>query len=412
MRSTKPLVRGLLTFVVRCSMSLSCRQSSYGWLSFRPQYSRPLSVNESPRVCRRPSRSRGYSNGKTKQIFPRGSRAGSPDAARAGVVVFLAMGGAAVQIAEKIGCTAETLRKWVERAEIDGGRRPGMTTSELEELKALGSGRIESSSGRTRSCARHRLFSPRRSSTAKRSDGVVYRLPPGTIWGRVDVPSVAHRPIYVLRARRHQADEKLKPEIVRVWNENLQVYGARKVWKQLKREATPAARCTVERLMQDLGLRGVRRGRAFKTTIPDADVARPADLVDRQFVATRPDQLWVADITYVATWRGFVFVAFVTDVFSRRIVGWRVSTSIKTDLVLDALETDRPDKRHPRSTLPFSEARRRPFLPVPSRAARAFRNRRSASFPASLPTFATAPRTGHERLRSVRRSRPLQTSLR
>ena len=145
-----------------------------------------------------------------------------------------------------------------------------------------------------------------------------------------------HEPArHPLRFRR---DEALKPEITRVWHENFQVYGARKVWKQLKRESTPVARCTIERLMKDLGLRGARRGKAFKTTIPDVGASRPADLVDRQFVATRPDQLWVADITYVATWRGFAFVAFVVDVFSRRIVGWRVSTSLRTDLVLDALE--------------------------------------------------------------------------
>jgi len=140
------------------------------------------------------------------------------------------------------------------------------------------------------------------------------------------------------RPARHHQDEALKPEITRVWHENFQVYGARKVWKQLQRESTPVARCTVARLMKDLGLRGARRGKAFKTTTPDSGASRPADLVDRQFVATRPDQLWVADITYVATWRGFVFVAFVVDVFSRRIVGWRASTSLKTDLVLDALE--------------------------------------------------------------------------
>jgi putative transposase len=140
------------------------------------------------------------------------------------------------------------------------------------------------------------------------------------------------------RPARHHRDEALKPEITRVWHENFQVYGARKVWKQLKRESTPVARCTVARLMKDLGLRGARRGKVFKTTIPDRGASRPADLVDRQFVATRPDQLWVADITYVATWRGFAFVAFIVDVFSRRIVGWRVSTSLRTDLVLDALE--------------------------------------------------------------------------
>ena len=140
------------------------------------------------------------------------------------------------------------------------------------------------------------------------------------------------------RPARYHRDEALKPEITRVWNENFQVYGARKVWKQLKREGFDVARCTVARLMKDLGLQGARRGKAFKTTIPDDSASRPADLVDRQFVATRPDQLWVADLTYVATWRGFVFVAFVIDVFSRRIVGWRVSTSMKTELVLDALE--------------------------------------------------------------------------
>lgn len=137
---------------------------------------------------------------------------------------------------------------------------------------------------------------------------------------------------------RYHHDVALKPEIERIWQENLQVYGARKVWKQLHRESMPTARCTVERLMSALGLRGAVRGKSIKTTIPDADAARPADLVERAFVASRPNQLWVADITFVATWRGFVYVAFIVDVFSRRLVGWRVSTSIKTDLVLDALE--------------------------------------------------------------------------
>ena len=140
------------------------------------------------------------------------------------------------------------------------------------------------------------------------------------------------------RSARYHSDEALKPEISRVWHEHFEVYGAHKVWKQLHRESIPAARCTVERLMKVLELRGAIRGKVFKTTIPDEDVSRPADLVDRQFKASRPNQLWVADITHVATWRGFVFVAFVIDVFSRRIVGWRVSTSMKTDLVLDALE--------------------------------------------------------------------------
>jgi transposase InsO family protein len=133
-------------------------------------------------------------------------------------------------------------------------------------------------------------------------------------------------------------DKGLKPEIQRVHRDNFGVYGARKVWLQLGREGIPVARCTVARLMSDLGLRGVRRG-AFKvTTTPDDRALRPADLVDRDFRASRPNQLWVADITYVATWNGFVYVAFVTDVFSRRIVGWRVSRSLRSDLALDALE--------------------------------------------------------------------------
>jgi transposase InsO family protein len=138
------------------------------------------------------------------------------------------------------------------------------------------------------------------------------------------------------RARR---DADLKPLIQRVWQENFCAYGVRKTWKQLKREQVKVARCTVQRLMRQMGLCGVTRGKAFKiTTISDANALRPADLVERKFVATRPNQLWVADFTYVATWRGFVYVAFVIDVFSRMLVGWRVSTSMKADLVLDALE--------------------------------------------------------------------------
>jgi transposase InsO family protein len=133
-------------------------------------------------------------------------------------------------------------------------------------------------------------------------------------------------------------DAELCKEVERVWKENHGVYGARKVWRQLVREDVRVARCTVERLMRELGLEGVRRGRRFKTTIPDDAAERPMDLVKRNFTAERPNQLWVADLTYVATWTGFVYVAFVTDVFSRKIVGWRVSNTLRSDLALDALE--------------------------------------------------------------------------
>jgi putative transposase len=141
------------------------------------------------------------------------------------------------------------------------------------------------------------------------------------------------------RSTRAVRDEVLKAIIQRIWRENDQAYGSRKVWKQMGREGLRAARCRVRRLMRDLGLVGVVRGRAWTTTTQaDATAARPADLVDRHFVATRPNQLWVSDFTYVATWQGFVYVAFVIDVFGRRIVGWRVSSSLRTDFVLDALE--------------------------------------------------------------------------
>jgi transposase InsO family protein len=141
-----------------------------------------------------------------------------------------------------------------------------------------------------------------------------------------------------LRPARAKRDAELRDLVDRVWRENFQVYGVRKVWRQLTRDGVEVARCTVERLMRAMGLRGAVRGRTFKTTMPDAAAMRPPDLVDRDFSASRPNALWVADLTYVATWRGFVYVAFVIDVFARRIVGWRASSSLRTDLALDALE--------------------------------------------------------------------------
>jgi putative transposase len=143
-----------------------------------------------------------------------------------------------------------------------------------------------------------------------------------------------------LRSDREKRDEELRGHIRRVWEESFGgVYGVRKVWHQLGHEGIEAARCTVERLMREMGLRGAVRGRAYKvTTTADASATRPADLVQRQFEAAHPNQLCVADLTYVATWAGFAYVAFVIDVFSRAIVGWRVSTSLRTDIALDALE--------------------------------------------------------------------------
>ncbi len=146
--------------------------------------------------------------------------------------------------------------------------------------------------------------------------------------------------------RRRVSDERLRAEIRRVHAANFDVYGARKVWRQLNREGVVVARCTVERLMRQMGLAGRVRGRRRRTTIPADTAACPADLVDRRFVATRPNQLWIADITYVATWSGFAYAALVTDVFSRRIVGWRVTNTLRADLALDALEMAIWSRRH------------------------------------------------------------------
>lgn len=141
-----------------------------------------------------------------------------------------------------------------------------------------------------------------------------------------------------LKSGRTRRDEILTDEIQRIWEDNRKVYGAKKVWEAFKKENRfQVARCTVERLMRAMGLTGVIRGKGIRTTFPSPKDKRPKDLVNRDFTATRPNQLWVADFTYVSTWQGFVYVAFITDVFSRMIVGWRISRSMKTDFTLDAL---------------------------------------------------------------------------
>jgi putative transposase len=152
-------------------------------------------------------------------------------------------------------------------------------------------------------------------------------------------PSTYHaakkRPLSARAAR----DAELKPQILRVWEQNLAVYGADKVWDQLNKDGIRVARCTVERLMADMGLQGCRRGRVFiRTTVGDNRLDRPADLVERQFRAPAPNRLWVADLTYVKTHSGWVYVAFIVDVYSRMVVGWQASRSLRSDLAIDALE--------------------------------------------------------------------------
>lgn len=168
----------------------------------------------------------------------------------------------------------------------------------------------------------------------------VLPIAPSTYYRRV---SQQQRPDK--RSTRAQRDEVLSQTIERIWAEHFQVYGVRKVWHQLRREGISVARCTVERLMRRLDLKGVIRGRVVRTTVSDKSVPSPLDRVNRQFHAERPNQLWVSDYTYVSTWQGFVYVAFVIDVYARRIVGWRVSRTAHTDFVLDALEQALHERR-------------------------------------------------------------------
>lgn len=153
---------------------------------------------------------------------------------------------------------------------------------------------------------------------------------------------IAPSTYYEARSRepsvRALREEELRTEIRRVWDANYQVYGAEKIWRQLNREGVPVAHCTVRRLMRAMGIRGAVRGKTWRTTTSDASLERPRDLVDRAFGASRPNRLWVADITYVRTFAGFAYVAFIIDCFARRIVGWQASRSLRTDLALDALE--------------------------------------------------------------------------
>ncbi|HLL22855.1 MAG TPA: IS3 family transposase, partial [Kofleriaceae bacterium] len=257
---------------------------------------------------------------------------------------------AIVSVAEKLGCTAETLRKWVRQAEKDTGQRPGLTTNEREHMKQLESEVRELKRANEILRKASAYFGPggARPPTKVMVAFINEHRDAYGVEPICDVLPIAPSTYYEHRARaedparrpaREKRDEELRPQVQRVWDDNHAVYGANKVWHQLGRENIEVARCTVERLMRDMGISGATRDRAFKvTTRAEGNAFRPPDLVKREFVAAKPNQLWVADITYVATWAGFVYVAFVVDVFSRRIVGWRVSRSLRSDLALDALE--------------------------------------------------------------------------
>ncbi|WP_370576460.1 IS3 family transposase [Shigella flexneri] len=252
-------------------------------------------------------------------------------------------------IAPKIGCTPETLRVWGRQHERDtGGGDGGLTTAERQRLKELEreNRELRRSNDILRQASAYFCEGGVRPPLEKMMpllDKLREQYGVGPLCSELHIaPSTyyhcqqqRHHPDK--RSARAQRDDWLKKEIQRVYDENHKVYGVRKVWRQLLREGIRVARCTVARLMAVMGLAGVLRGKKVRTTISRKAVAA-GDRVNRQFVAERPDQLWVADFTYVSTWQGFVYVAFIIDVFAGYIVGWRVSSSMETTFVLDALE--------------------------------------------------------------------------
>ncbi|WP_409410866.1 IS3 family transposase [Escherichia coli] len=252
-------------------------------------------------------------------------------------------------IAPKIGCTPETLRVWVRQHERDtGGGDGGLTTAERQRLKELEreNRELRRSNDILRQASAYFCEGGVRPPLEKMMpllDKLREQYGVGPLCSELHIaPSTyyhcqqqRHHPDK--RSARAQRDDWLKKEIQRVYDENHKVYGVRKVWRQLLREGIRVARCTVARLMAVMGLAGVLRGKKVRTTISWKAVVA-GDRVNRQFVAERPDQLWVADSTYVSTWQGVVYVAFIIDVFAGYIVGWRVSSSMETTFVLDALE--------------------------------------------------------------------------
>ncbi|PVE20236.1 IS3 family transposase [Microvirga sp. KLBC 81] len=265
-------------------------------------------------------------------------------------------------IAAKIGCSGETLRHWVRQAERDQGLRAGPTSAEQERIKALerevrelrqaneilrkASAYFCPGGARPPLQAMKAFIDEHREVYGVEPICRVLPIAPSTYYEHAARKANPDR-----RPARERRDAALSQEIRRVFAANFGVYGVRKVWRQMKREGIAVARCTVARLMRQMGLQGVVRGKSIRTTVSDASAPCPRDRVNRQFTAPRPNALWVSDFTFVATWSGFVYVAFVIDAFARRIVGWRVSRSARAEFVLDALEQALHDRQPWRASL-------------------------------------------------------------
>ncbi|WP_189939334.1 IS3 family transposase [Streptomyces sulfonofaciens] len=255
-------------------------------------------------------------------------------------------------VADKLDIgSRETLRNWVKRHEIDAGQRPGTTTEESAQLKALKkeNAELKRANEILKAAAKFLRGRARPATHAlvafidehrDRFGGVEPICRTLTEHDCKIAPSTyyAHKKRLGNPSARSVRDEELKERIKEVYTSNYRVYGARKIWRELNRQGPAVARCTVERLMRELGIRGAVRGRRIITTIPGGQAERAPDLVDRDFVASAPNRCWVADFTHVKTWAATIYVAFVLDTFSRRIVGWSAATVKETVFVLDALE--------------------------------------------------------------------------
>ncbi|WP_245194626.1 IS3 family transposase [Kitasatospora phosalacinea] len=253
-------------------------------------------------------------------------------------------------VAEKLGIgSAETLRNWVRRDQVDSGQRPGTTTEESAQIKAMKKEIAElKRANEILKAAGEFLRGRARPATSAlvafidghrgHFGGVEPICRVLTEHGCSIAPSTYYAFNNLAASARSVRDAELKDLITAAYEDNFRVYGARKIWRELNRRGHTVARCTIERLMRELGITGAVRGKRVVTTVPDPSAARAPDLVDRDFVASAPNRCWVADFTHVAAFAGVVYVAFVVDTFSRRIVGWSAATTKRTRLVLDALE--------------------------------------------------------------------------